>query len=61
MVVDADMTEMIKMFQVNRAMIYADPDGAVTGVDDVFTRFDKCRRHCASNGLGASCVKQFIR
>ena len=61
LVVDPDVTEMITMFQVNGAMIYVDPDGAVTGFDDVFTRIDKCRRHYASNGLGAAYVDQFIR
>ena len=61
LVVDPDVTEMITLFQVNGAMIYVDPDGAVTGFDDVFTRIDKCRRHYASNGLGASYVDQFIR
>ena len=61
LVVDPDVTEMITMFQVNGAMIYVDPDGAVTGFDDVFTRIEKCRRHYASNGLGAGYVDQFIR
>ena len=61
LVVDADVDEMITMFQVNGAMIYVDPDGKCTGYDDVFTRIDKCRAHYRGNGLGEGYVDQFIR
>ena len=61
LVVDADVTEMITLFQVNGAMIYVDPDGAVLGYDDVFTKIDLCRRHFAAVGLGDGYVDQFIR
>jgi 2,4'-dihydroxyacetophenone dioxygenase len=61
LVVDADVTEMITLFQVNGAMIYVDPDGAVLGYDDVFTKIDLCRRHFTAVGLGDGYVDQFIR
>ena len=61
LVVEADVPEMITLFQVNGAMIYVDPDGAVLGYEDVFTKIDLCRRHFAATGLGESFVEQFIR
>jgi 2,4'-dihydroxyacetophenone dioxygenase len=61
LVVEADVPEMITLFQVNGAMIYVDPDGAVLGYEDVFTKIDLCRRHFAATGLGDSFVQQFIR
>jgi hypothetical protein len=60
-VVEADVPEMITLFQVNGAMIYVDPDGTVLGYEDVFTKIDLCRRHFAATGLGESFVEQFIR
>lgn len=61
LVVDPHVTEMITLFQVNGAMIYVDPDGHMTGFDDVFTRITKCRNHHERVGLGAGFVDQFIR
>jgi 2,4'-dihydroxyacetophenone dioxygenase len=61
LVVEADVPEMITLFQVNGAMIYVDPDGDVLGYEDVFTKIDLCRRHFAATGLGESFVEQFIR
>ena len=61
LVVDPHVEEMITLFQVNGAMIYVDPDGNVTGYDDVFTRLDKCRAFYAQNGLGADYIDQYIR
>ena len=61
LVVEADVPEMITLFQVNGAMIYVDPDGAVLGYEDVFTKIGLCRRHFAATGLGDSFVEQFIR
>jgi 2,4'-dihydroxyacetophenone dioxygenase len=60
LVVEADVPEMITLFQVNGAMIYVDPDGAVLGYEDVFTKIDLCRRHFAETGLGDTFVEQFI-
>lgn len=42
-------------------MIYVDPDGAVLGYEDVFTKIDLCRRHFTEVGLGESFVESFIR
>jgi 2,4'-dihydroxyacetophenone dioxygenase len=61
LVVDEGVAEMITLFQVNGAMIYVDPDGAVQAYEDVFTKIDMCRKHYAKAGLGEDYVKQFIR
>jgi 2,4'-dihydroxyacetophenone dioxygenase len=61
LVVEADVPEMITLFQVNGAMIYVDPDGKVLGYEDVFTKIDLCRRHFSAVGLGESYVDQFLR
>lgn len=61
LVVDDNVAEMITMFQVNGAMIYVDPDGAVQGYEDVFTKIDMCRKHFATTDLGESYLDQFIR
>jgi quercetin dioxygenase-like cupin family protein len=61
LVVEADVPEMITLFQVNGAMIYVDPDGEVLGYEDVFTKIDHCRRYFTAAGLGESFVEQFIR
>jgi hypothetical protein len=42
-------------------MIYCDPDGHVTGYEDVFTKIDMCRRHYDAVGLGADHVLRFVR
>ena len=61
LVVDDDVTEMITLFQVNGVMLYVDPDGAVQGYEDVFTKINLCRRHYEAAGLGTGFVDQFIR
>ena len=61
LVVDAGVPEMITMFQVNGAMIYVDPDGAVQGFEDVFTKIDLCRKHYTAMGFGEGFVESFIR
>ena len=61
LVVEDDVEEMITMFQVNGVMIYVDPDGAVEGYEDVFSKIDACRAHYIAIGLGADYVDQFIR
>lgn len=61
LVVEADVAEMITMFQVNGAMIYVDPDGQVQGFEDVFSKIDACRAHYGRIGLGEGFVDQFIR
>ena len=59
--VDEGVEEMITLFQVNGVMLYVDPDGAVLGYEDVFTKIDLCRAHYTKVGLGADYVDQFIR
>ena len=61
LVVDDTVEEMTTFFQVNGSMLYCDPDGAVTGYDDVFTRIKRCREHYEEVGLGGNFVDQFIR
>ena len=61
LVVDADVPEMITLFQVNGAMIYVDPEGDVLGYEDVFTKIDLCRQHFKAVGLGERFVEQFLR
>ena len=61
LVVDEDVEEMITLFQVNGVMVYVDPDGAVLGYEDVFTKIDACRKHYTTIGLGEDYVDQFIR
>ena len=61
LVVDEHVEEMIAMFQIDGAMIPADPDGATLGHDDVFERIDKYRAHYPNNGLGLDYIDRFIR
>ena len=61
LVVDEGVEEMITLFQVNGVMLYVDPDGAVLGYEDVFTKIALCRAHYQKIGLGAGYVDQFIR
>jgi hypothetical protein len=49
------------LFHVAGAYIYVDPDGDPTGVEDVFTKIARARKHYESVGLGADYVNQFIR
>ena len=52
---------MMTIFQIHGAMVYLDDAGTVTGVEDVFTRIDQCRKHNEAIGLGGDTVDQFIR
>ena len=61
LVVDAEVPEMISLFQVSGAMVYVDPDGAPIGYDDVFSKIEMCRRHFVEVGLGEDYVDRFIR
>jgi hypothetical protein len=42
-------------------MLYVDPDGNVSGYEDVFTKIAMCRRHYEECGLGSEYVDRFIR
>jgi 2,4'-dihydroxyacetophenone dioxygenase len=61
LVVDEGVAEMITLFHVSGALIYVDAQGTPVSYDDVHTKIEMCRRHFAAAGLGADCVKQFIR
>ena len=56
-----DCAEMITLFTVHGMLAYVDPDGNVTGYDDVFTRIEKYRAHFEAVGLGADHVRHFMR
>lgn len=55
-----DVDEMITLFHTTGTITYVDPDGNVTGYEDVFTRLDRCRRHFADVGLGEDYIERFI-
>lgn len=59
--VPEDCDEMITFFNITGCMIYLDEDNQQTGLEDVFTKIDMCRRHYSEVGLGADYVDQFIR
>jgi hypothetical protein len=61
LIVDEGVGEMQTVFHIHGAMIYLDAAGAVTGVEDVFTRIDQCRVHFEQVGLGSAYADQFIR
>ncbi len=58
--VPRDCTEMITLFIVHGALIYVDPQGGVTGYDDVFSRIELYRAHFEAGGLGADYGPQFM-
>ncbi|RSL72933.1 hypothetical protein CEP53_000963 [Fusarium sp. AF-6] len=59
--VPEDVKEMVTLFHVTGAYIYVDPDGNPVGVEDVFSKLDKARKHYEAVGLGASFADQFVR
>ncbi|RSM19514.1 hypothetical protein CDV31_001674 [Fusarium ambrosium] len=59
--VPEDVKEMMTLFHVTGAYIYVDPDGNPVGVEDVFSKLDKARKHYEAVGLGASFADQFVR
>jgi 2,4'-dihydroxyacetophenone dioxygenase len=61
LVVNEGSGEMVTIFHIHGAMVYLDENGAVTSVEDVFTRIDQCRAHFEAVGLGGGYVDQFIR
>ncbi|HEX4240294.1 MAG TPA: 2,4'-dihydroxyacetophenone dioxygenase family protein [Steroidobacteraceae bacterium] len=61
LVVPEGVDEMITLFHTTGTILYVDPDGAVTGYEDVLTRIEACRRHFIEVGLGADFVDSFIR
>lgn len=61
LVVPDGVEEMITLFQVNGAMVYADPWGEATGYEDVFAKIEMCRAHFEEIGLGGEYVGRFVR
>lgn len=53
--------EMITLFHVTGALLYCNPEGEVTGYEDVFTKLEKAKEHYAAVGLGEDFVNQFVR
>ena len=60
LVVPEGIDEMITLFHTTGVITYVDPDGKMTGYEDVFTRIEACRRHFTESGLGANFVDRFI-
>jgi hypothetical protein len=52
---------MITLFHVTGSLLYCDPDGKVTGAEDVFTKLNLAKKHYAKVGLGEDFVQQFVR
>jgi 2,4'-dihydroxyacetophenone dioxygenase len=61
LIVPEDVAEMITLFHVTGAYVYVDPDGNPQGLEDVFTKLERARRHYEQIGFGADYVKRFIR
>lgn len=59
--VPAGVQEMVTLFHVSGAYVYVDIDGRPTGVEDVFSKIQKARRHYEEIGLGADYVLRFVR
>jgi 2,4'-dihydroxyacetophenone dioxygenase len=51
----------ITLFHVTGALLYCDPDGKVTGAEDVFTKLELAKKHYKDIGLGEDFVQQFVR
>jgi 2,4'-dihydroxyacetophenone dioxygenase len=61
LVVPEGVDEMITLFHVTGSLLYCDPQGTITGAEDVFTKLEKAKAHYESIGLGADFVQQFVR
>ncbi|OEU08812.1 hypothetical protein FRACYDRAFT_195975 [Fragilariopsis cylindrus CCMP1102] len=61
LVVPEGVDEMITLFHVTGALLYCDPDGKVTGAEDVFTKLELAKKHYKDIGLGEDFVQQFVR
>lgn len=58
--VSDDGGEMITLFHVTAGYTYLDPDGAITGFEDVFTKIDAVRRFHAKLGLGPEHLDRLV-
>ena len=61
LVVPEDCEEMITFFHTTGVLTFVDPDGTVTGSEDVFARMAVVQAHFEAVGLGADYIKRFIR
>ncbi|KAG7344295.1 2,4'-dihydroxyacetophenone dioxygenase [Nitzschia inconspicua] len=61
LVVPDGVEEMITLFHVTGSLLYCDPEGKVTGAEDVFTKLELAKKHYANVGLGEDFVQQFVR
>ena len=61
LVVPEGVDEMITLFHVTGSLLYCDPEGKVTGAEDVFTKLELAKKHYAEVGLGEDFVQQFVR
>ena len=61
LVVSDDCAEMITLFHITGVMIYVDPWGKQTGIEDVFSKIDMCREHYRKVGFDDSVLNGFIR
>ncbi|KAF3806846.1 hypothetical protein GCG54_00007096 [Colletotrichum gloeosporioides] len=56
-----DVKEIVTIFHVTGAHIYVDPDGVPIGMEDVFSKLDKAKKHYEEVGLRAAFADQFVR
>jgi 2,4'-dihydroxyacetophenone dioxygenase len=61
LVVPEGVDEMITLFHVTGSLLYCDPNGKVTGAEDVFSKLELARSHYSKVGLGEDFVQQFVR
>jgi 2,4'-dihydroxyacetophenone dioxygenase len=61
LVVPDGVDEMITLFHVTGSLLYCDPNGKVTGAEDVFSKLELAKRHYSKVGLGEDFVQQFVR
>lgn len=59
--VPEDVPEMVTLFHVSGAYIYVDREGTAIGVEDVFSKLERARRHYVAVGLGPDYADQFVR
>lgn len=53
--------EMMTFFYTMGSLVFVDPDGEITGYEDVFKRLEKCQNYYEEIGWGRDYVKRFIR
>ena len=59
--VPPDVDEVITFFQMNRAMVYVDPQGNALDYEDVFSKIYMCKRHYENIGLGGGYMTKYIK